>query len=139
MVDLDVVTAKISTLERCLARIESTRSQLGLAEADRDDITALNLERAIQAVMDLAIHVVATEGYGVPDSAGDSFRLLGERRIIPGDLVERLRKMVGFRNISIHDYRKLDPAIFQSIIAGRLGDLREFAARLIDAFGLASS
>ncbi len=138
MVDLDVVTAKISTLERCLARIESTRSQPNLSEVDRDDITALNLERAIQAVMDLAIHVVATEGYGVPDSAADSFRLLGERRVIPGDLVERLRKMVGFRNISIHDYRKLDPAIVESIVAGRLGDLREFAAQLVAAFGLAS-
>jgi uncharacterized protein YutE (UPF0331/DUF86 family) len=136
MVDLDVVTAKISTLERCLSRIETIKQQAGLTEVDRDDILALNLERAIQAVIGLATHIVATEAYGVPDSAGESFRLLGERKMIPGDLVKRLQKMVGFRNIAIHDYRKLDPAIVETILTRRLGDLREFATLVIEAFGL---
>lgn len=136
MVDLDVVTAKISTLERCLSRIETIKQQAGLSEVDRDDILALNLERAIQAVIGLATHIVATESYGVPDSAGDAFRLLGERKMIPADLVKRLQKMVGFRNIAIHDYRKLDPAIVEAILGRRLGDLREFAARVIEGFGL---
>jgi uncharacterized protein YutE (UPF0331/DUF86 family) len=44
--------------------------------------------------------------------------------------------MVGFRNIAIHDYRKLDPAIVETILTRRLGDLREFAALVIEAFGL---
>lgn len=86
--------------------------------------------------MDLATHIISTEGYGVPSTAAESFRLLGERGTISKSLAERLVKMVGFRNISIHDYRKVDPAIVQSIITGRLGDLREFVAHVIDAFGL---
>jgi uncharacterized protein YutE (UPF0331/DUF86 family) len=136
MVDRDVVTAKISILERCLSRIETIKQQAGLTEVDRDDILALNLERAIQAVIGLATHIVATESYGVPDSAGDAFRLLCERKLISGDLAKRLQKMVGFRNIAIHDYRKLDPAIVETILTRRLGDLREFAALVIEAFGL---
>lgn len=137
MVDRDVATAKISTLERCLSRIQTALSQAGLSDLDRDDITALNLVRAIQAAMDLATHIISTEGYGVPSTAAESFRLLGERGTISKSLAERLVKMVGFRNISIHDYRKVDPAIVETILTQRLGDLREFAACVIETFGLA--
>ncbi|HEX3529071.1 MAG TPA: hypothetical protein VH988_18595 [Thermoanaerobaculia bacterium] len=33
-----------------------------------EEITLLNLQKAVQAVIDLAAHVVAVEGYGMPDS-----------------------------------------------------------------------
>jgi hypothetical protein len=35
-----------------------------------EDITVLNLTRAAQAAIDLAAHVVATKGYGLPEHGG---------------------------------------------------------------------
>lgn len=138
MVDRDVVLAKIATIDRCLGRIADVRGQrrAALLPIDVDDIVLLNLQRAVQAAIDLAAHVVATEGYGLPDSVAGSFMLLEGRGLLDTELAERLRKMVGFRNIAIHEYQALDPAIVEAIVSRHLGDLRAFAARIVRHFGL---
>jgi uncharacterized protein YutE (UPF0331/DUF86 family) len=42
-------------------------------------------------------------------------------------LADRLKKMVGFRNLAVHQYRDLDIAIVEAVIAKNLDDLLEFA------------
>ena len=32
------------------------------------------------------------------------------------------RRMVGFRNVAIHEYRKLDPTVVRTVVEHRLGD-----------------
>ncbi len=138
MVDADVILAKLDVIDRCLGRIEAVRGgrRKELDTVDIDDIIAINLQRAIQAAIDLAAHVVAEEGYGVPDSTAGVFTLLERRGVIDGELAGRLRRMVGFRNVAIHEYRTVDPAIVETIIEKHLGDLRELGARVVDSFGL---
>src|SRR5947209_1814195 len=107
MVEPDVIAAKVAVIDRCLARIAEVRGERRgqLSPVDVDDITALNLQRAVQAGIDLANHVVAAESYGLPDSMAGAFDLLAERGVLGRDLAGRLRRMVGFRNIAIHDYK----------------------------------
>jgi len=138
VVDRDVVTAKLSVIDRCLSRIAEVNGETrrGLLAVDVDDITAINLIRAVQAAVDLATHVVAVEGFGTPDSTAGAFSLLERRGLIDAALAERLRRMVGFRNIAIHEYQAVDPAIVQRIIERHLGDLRALGARITSAFGL---
>lgn len=78
MVDRDLVTAKLAVIDRCLARIAEVRGESGrgFRPVDVEDITAINLVRAIQAAIDLATHVVATESYDTPDSTASAFTLL---------------------------------------------------------------
>lgn len=137
--DRDVVTAKLAVVERCLARIADVHGDQGkqhLRPLDIEDITAINLQRAIQAAIDLALHVIASEGYGTPESAADSFTLLERQGILGRDLASRLRRMVGFRNISIHDYQSINPAIMEAILDRHLGDLRTFGESIVEAFRL---
>lgn len=138
MVDRDLVLAKVATIDRCLGRIEDVRGQRRavLLPVDVDDIVLLNLQRAVQAAIDLAAHVVATEGHGLPDSVAGSFVLLEARGVLDAELAERLRKMVGFRNIAVHEYQALDPSIVEAIVTRHLDDLRAFAARVVRHFGL---
>jgi uncharacterized protein YutE (UPF0331/DUF86 family) len=138
VVDRDVALAKIATIDRCLQRIADVRGQrrAALLPVDVEDIVLLNLQRAVQAAIDLAAHVVATEGYGLPASVADAFSLLEGQGVLDALLAERLRRMVGFRNILIHNYRALDPAIVETIIARRLDDLRAFSARIVERYGL---
>jgi len=138
MVDRDLVLAKVEILERCPARIESARnrSAAGLDALDVQDITVVNLQRAIQAMIGLAAHVVAREGLGVPDSLAASFQLLEQASILDADLSLRMRRMTGFRNIVVHEYRRLDPAILEAIVRERLGDLRAFARLILVRFGI---
>lgn len=134
MVDRDLVLAKVETLERCLARIEATRERAGLDALDRQDIIVLNLQRAVQAMLDLAAHVVAREGLGIPEELAASFELLKRAGILGDDLAERMRRMTGFRNVAVHEYRKIDPRIVDSIVRERLGDLRAFARVILERF-----
>jgi len=134
MVDRDLVLAKVETLERSLARIDAARQRAGLDALDRQDIIVLNLQRAVQAMLDLAAHVVAREGIGVPDELAASFDLLKRAGILDDEVADRMRRMTGFRNVAVHEYRKLDPSIVDSIVRDRLGDLRAFARIILERF-----
>lgn len=136
MVDRDVVMAKVATIDRCLERIALTRGprRTVLLPIEIEDLVVLNIQRAVQAAIDLASHVVATEGYGLPDSVAASFSLLERQGVLAPELARRLRGMVGFRNIAVHDYQSIDPRILESILARHLDDLRTFSARIVERF-----
>lgn len=138
MVEREIVLAKVSTIERCLTRIAEVQSRRdgALTTIDIEDITILNLTRAAQATIDLATHVVTTEGYGLPDSVGAAFIALAKHGVIADNLAERMRKMVGFRNIAVHDYETLDHGVIRSIVERHLEDLRLFARVIVDKFAL---
>lgn len=138
MVDHDLVTAKLAVIDRCLARIAEVRGESGkgFRPVDIEDITAINLVRAIQAAIDLATHVVATESYGTPDSTATAFTLLEQQGVIDPDLAGRLRRMVGFRNIAVHDYQALDSAVVERIVEQHLGDLRSLGMQISKTFSL---
>lgn len=133
MLDRDLVLAKIDVLDRRLRRIEEVNGPDGRPRPPLDvqDVTVLNLQRAVQAMIDLAAHVVAAEELGTPDSLGASFTLLQEAGILDAELAEQMRRMTGFRNVAVHEYRRLDPEILRTIVCDRLGDLRAFAARVL--------
>jgi uncharacterized protein YutE (UPF0331/DUF86 family)/predicted nucleotidyltransferase len=138
MVDRDVVTAKVATIDRCLQRISETRGErrVVLLPVEIEDIIVLNLQRAVKAAIDLATHVVSAEGYALPDSVAAFFSVLEGHGILEPPLAARLRRMVGFRNVAIHDYQTLDTGIVEAIVSRHLSDLRLFAARVVDRFGI---
>lgn len=138
MVERDVVLAKVAVIDRCLQRIADVHGPRAatLLPVDVDDITVLSLTRAAQAAIDLAAHVASTEGYGLPTSLAETFSLLAGHGVIPPQLADRLRKMVGFRNIAVHDYQTIDPKIVDSIVRNHLDDLRQFATAVAARFEL---
>jgi Uncharacterized conserved protein len=98
MVDRDVVYGKIGIIQRCLKRIKETTAldPKSLDEIDRQDIFVLNLQRAIQAAIDLSAHVVAAEGLGMPQELKENFRFLREHGILSVDasLFMSIRKLI---------------------------------------------
>jgi uncharacterized protein YutE (UPF0331/DUF86 family) len=137
MPDKDVVMAKVAIIQRCLKRIQETTDldPESLDNIDKQDIFVLNLQRAVQAVIDLATHIVASEGLGLPDTIKDNFNLLYEGKIIHSELAKRMEGMVGFRNIAVHNYESLNEEILKSILGKHLADLEEFYATVLDYFG----
>ena len=120
----DVVLVKLATIDRCLERIRSvTRGDPdAVNDLDVEEIVVLNLQRAIQATIDLAAHVIAGRNWGLPDSLRAHFRILVDHA-----LGSRLEAMVGFRNIAVHEYDRIDRAILRSILSEHLVDLSDFA------------
>jgi uncharacterized protein YutE (UPF0331/DUF86 family) len=46
-----------------------------------------------------------------------------------------MKKMVGFRNVAVHDYRELDWTILKSIITRELQEIRNFSKHIIQSYG----
>ncbi|WP_197910407.1 type VII toxin-antitoxin system HepT family RNase toxin [Desulfosarcina ovata] len=74
-----------------------------------------------------ACHLVRVRKLGVPQESRDAFDMLGEADLLKPVLRDRLKSMVGFRNVAVHGYRKLNIEIVRTIVETRLGDFREFA------------
>jgi uncharacterized protein YutE (UPF0331/DUF86 family) len=138
MPDRDVILAKVATIQKCLERIRDVTSldPASLDDINRQDIFVLNLQRAIQASIDLASHIVASEGLGLPETVRDNFALLKDKGIIDPEIASRMEKMTGFRNIAIHNYQALNLDILKSILTRNLKDVEVFYTAVFIRFRL---
>ena len=128
--DKDVVAAKLESLRRCVERIEEKRpdsAQALLDNYDLQDIISVNLERAVQVSADIASHFLADTQECPPSSMGAGFESLAKSGTLSAELADRMRKAVGFRNISVHAYQEIDWQIVFSIITTRMDDFKEFS------------
>lgn len=130
----DVLLNKVAIIERCLARINE--EYLGHeAELEtnftRQDSIILNLQRACEAAIDAAMHLVRIKKLGLPQDSREAFDFLHAAGIIDPALCERLKAMVGFRNVAVHDYRKLNLDVVRHILESRLGDFSAFGRVLL--------
>ena len=84
MPDKDVALAKVAAIQKCLRRIRDVTGldPDRLDEVNNQDIFVLNLQRAIQSAIDLATHIVASEGLGIPDTIRGNFVLLEHEKVI---------------------------------------------------------
>jgi len=140
MPDPDVVLAKVAAVQRCLKRIQETTmlEPESLDDIDKQDIFVLNLQRSVQAVIDLATHVVASEGLGLSDTVKGNFKLLQDAGVISKELAAKMESMVGFRNIAMHDYQAIDKDILKSILIHNLKDLEDFYTIVLLHFKMAT-
>lgn len=129
----DVILNKISVIERCLKRIheEYEDNPKHLENYTKQDSIVLNLQRACEASIDLAMHVVAQKKLGLPQTSRDAFTLLEQHGIISSSLSQKMKAMVGFRNIAVHDYQELNLTILQKILDNHLTDFTEFTKAIV--------
>lgn len=124
---------KLDSLHRCLSRIESkTPANVETLEIDLDlqDIITLNLTRVVQICVDIATHVIADCDTPPPTSMAESFERLHHLQVISCETSERMKKAVGFRNVSVHEYQSIDWLIVYKIISEHLGDFKDFARQV---------
>lgn len=135
--DRELVAQKLESLRRCVRRLEERcpESPRELAQdADAQDIVSLNLSRAIQLCVDMGAHWLSEhEEQDVPATMGEVFTELNHASIIDEQLAGNLRRAVGFRNLVVHNYEKIDWEIVYTLCTERLEDFRRFA-EVLDAF-----
>jgi uncharacterized protein YutE (UPF0331/DUF86 family) len=130
----EVLLGKAAIIERCLKRIDEMypgHEQDLASDFMRQDAVLLNLQRACEAAIDAAMHLVRIRRLGIPTDSRQAFTLLTNASVISAELGRHLAGMVGFRNVLVHNYRELDINVMRSILDHRLEDLSSFAQRLI--------
>ena len=129
----DPIINKLVTVERCLQRITKVYQEAGnnfKQDYTRQDSVILNLQRACEACIDLANIINKQKQTGIPQNSRDSFALLARADLLPLPLSESLQKMVGLRNIAVHDYQTLNLDIVIHVVEHRLGDFSDFCEHI---------
>ena len=130
----DVLLNKAAAIERAVARAreEYAGDDANLLQNQtRQDAIILNLQRACESSIDAAMHLVRIHRLGVPQETREAFDLLERAGHLDVSLANRLRKMVGFRNVAVHDYQKLNLDVVRAILVERLDDFLEFTRLLL--------
>lgn len=130
----DVLINKTATIERCVARAreEYVRDPTTFAnDHTRQDAAILNIQRACEAALDIGHHLIRREKLGVPQSARDVFTLLAQSKWIDAALAENMKRMVGFRNIAVHEYQTLQLPITVAIINHHLNDFLRYTQTVL--------
>ena len=125
-----VILNKVKSIERCLRRIREDYQYHNhdfQTNFTVQDAIVLNIQRACEQSIDLANHIIKSKKLGIPQNARNSFELLCENQVISNELKTNLIKMVGFRNIAIHEYQKLEMDIVESIIKNSLVDFENYS------------
>jgi uncharacterized protein YutE (UPF0331/DUF86 family) len=132
------VLSRKKCIGRCVKQIQTYYQLPVIApfkeDTPRQDAIGFNLLRACDQCIDLANHTIRVRKLGLPKETRDSFRLLATNRIIPQDLAARLEGMVGFRNVLVHEYQRMDIKLMIDVIENRLGDLLAFVDCILKNF-----
>ena len=132
MID-DVTLNKAAIVRRCISRVqeEYQGDSSRLDDFTTQDSVVLNLLRACEAVIDLAMHIISRSRLGVPQTSRDAFEILFQNQIISSGTNTAMKHMVGFRNIAVHSYQKLQRSILEAIVERHLTDFESFLTEIM--------
>ena len=130
---IDALAQKGSRLERCVsrAREEHALATDFLTDFSRQDAAILNVQRACELAIDMGNMLIADQGWELPGSAREVFKTLHRHQVIDAELASAMERMVGFRNIAVHEYQALDMTIVSAVIQQELDGLLRFAGQLL--------
>jgi len=129
-----IVERKLDSLQRCLERVRSkTPEDIDdlLHDLDLQDVLVLNLSRAVQVCVDIAVHILSERKQPPPETMGKAFDLLAQDGFLDAPLAQRLKKSVGFRNLAVHNYDAINWVIVHTIATKHLADFEAFARTVI--------
>jgi uncharacterized protein YutE (UPF0331/DUF86 family) len=121
---------KADVVARCIGRIKSkspATQEILAVDLDAQDIIVLNLERAIQACVDMASHIIAYTALPAAPTMADGFVVLHQAGVISQHLCNRMVKATGLRNLLVHEYQRIDWNVVWQVLTKHLQDLVDFA------------
>lgn len=127
--DLIVLEKKMDSIFRCLERIKTRlpgSKEKFLKDLDAQDVIVLNLTRAVQLSVDLAMHICANSNKQVPQTMGEAFEILLQLEVVSPVISEKMKKSVGFRNIAVHNYDEIDIELAYTIAKEHRNDFVDF-------------
>lgn len=130
----EVIMSKLESIEKCIKRIEQKKNEkeFDLEDYDYQDIIVMNIQRACQQAIDVAMFICAEKGLGFPKDSADAFAKLLEEKIISQEIFNRMKSMVGFRNVAIHEYQNINYEIVKAILDKHLEDFEKYNKELIE-------
>lgn len=128
MVKPELIRRKLEETDEYLAYLEKVRACPQKKFLDKTEIWASAerfLQMTIESVNDIANHIIADENLGTIDKYRDMPEIFLRENFIDKELEKKWIKMIGFRNILVHGYAKIDRTEVYKIIQHNLDDFKE--------------
>ena len=139
LVDKLLIGRKLTQLDTYLGQI-SEFSKISVSAYKSDWKTQRIVERTLQMLIELCIdianHIISDGGMRLPSGYADTFAVLMENKVINRNLLKTLDEMAKFRNVVVHQYEKIDPAIVISILHNNLKDFKNYKKAIIKYLSL---
>jgi uncharacterized protein YutE (UPF0331/DUF86 family) len=114
-----------------LKRFEDMELNKYLADYDIQAVVERNLQLSIQICIDIANYIIARKKLTFPAEQENIFSLLGKESILTQELAGRIKGMVSFRNILVHDYTDIDSKKVHELLKKGLKDFSRFALEVV--------
>lgn len=131
---VDKIYSRIESLKQYISILESLKN-ITLAEIEKDPIKKGAIERylqlSIEICIDIAEMIISDQRLQTPQTASEAIEILGEKGILDDVFAQKFSKAVGFRNILIHDYVKIDYDIVLKNLKSNLSDFHRFIKEVL--------
>ncbi|MEE9495865.1 MAG: DUF86 domain-containing protein [Desulfobacterales bacterium] len=137
--DSDLIIAKAGSVRSHLNRVFEKRNidlDSFLKDIDTQESILFNVQMAVQNCIDIAAHIISEKGLGVPGSTTEMFYVLGKNGYLDKDLTQKMVKAVGFRNLIVHEYGKIELEQVYEIAQNDINDLNEYLKAIIKKLDL---
>lgn len=129
MTDVDILKTKLSEIQKYLNILRNYQNKT--KEEIVKDVTLRGaIERYLyllcQSTIDFAEALLSHLNLRQPSSYGEIFEILGEEKIISIEVVSKMKKMTGFRNVLTHAYGEVNLDIVLEILQKDIGDFLLF-------------
>ncbi len=89
------------------------------------------LQLSIQVIIDVVQMIVVEEGFNRPEDNQEAISLLYNKGIMSEKLASSLDGIVGFRNILVHEYGKIDHRKIYDYLRNEMDALDEFKKEVV--------
>lgn len=135
MVDPQVVNDRLSYIQTTLQQLRSRKAlpmDVLKTDVDKRNATLYELQTCIEAMSDIANHIIAATGLRKPQTRGEAFIILAEAGIISSDLAQYLVKAVGMRNVLAHGYLDVLLDLVYQTLQNDLPKIEAFARHIVN-------
>lgn len=88
------------------------------------------LQTILEAVLDIARHIVASQAWGVKPRARDYMAVLGEKGVIEKSLSDKLAEAMSVRNRLVHEYGQISKEKLAEFVTRDLDDIDEYLKQI---------
>ena len=126
MVRAEVIRKRLNKLDEYLAilyRLQEYTLDEFICGPEHYGSAERFLQLGIETITDMGNHVIAELALGVVNSYGDIPFILSNKGYVDASLKEKWLRMIGFRNILVHEYTDIDRGIVYEVLQHGLADL----------------
>ncbi len=128
MVRPEIIRKRLNKLDEYLAILEKARRyswEEFVGDPERYGSVERFLHLSLEALQDMGNHIIADLELGVVDRSRDIPEIFAKQRWIDEAMKDTWIRMIGFRNILVHDYLEVDRRIVYETLQHRLDDLKQ--------------